>query len=435
MNKKEEFNASKMNYGPRGWLLVIYGLAISFFATCTADSLKQLALLDICTARGWDYYDITSIAALFGWINLIAYRAIGKVLQKYSVRKVGMIILPIFAITVATILHMQSQIAFIGIYYLFTAAMGMVTQLVIPTYINNWFPRKKGVIIGITTAGFPAGACAGIALYYFLERTIGAQAVYFFYAGVFIVITILAAIFLPDYPEECGGYPDNDPSVSREEANKILAAGKVEVDNSFWTTKRLLTTPQFWMVLIACGLTALCNNSFTSCLVPRMLAAGYDRGAAVGFVSIAMICGAVGSFVIGFVDSKIGPRNTLTVMGGLALTACILNIIPGTFTAVAAMVFIGCIMGGAANMLMSTTTSMWGRYTFRSVYGLILPINELFGSLGKLLTARAAKSALGFNLAYGLAAVFAIIVIVVSRMIKLDSIKKIEVENGVDILH
>jgi len=84
---------------------------------------------------------------------------------------------------------------------------------------------------------------------------------------------------------------------------------------------------------------------------------------------------------------------------------------------------------------MSTTTSMWGRYTFRSVYGLILPINELFGSLGKLLTARAAKSALGFNLAYGLAAVFAIIVIVVSRMIKLDSIKKIEVENGVDILH
>ena len=84
---------------------------------------------------------------------------------------------------------------------------------------------------------------------------------------------------------------------------------------------------------------------------------------------------------------------------------------------------------------MSTTTSMWGRYTFRSVFGLILPINELFGTLGNLLTARSAKTVYGFTLAYILAACFAVVVIIISRIIKLDSIKKIEEANGVEILH
>ncbi len=191
--------------------------------------------------------------------------------------------------------------------------------------------------------------------------------------------------------------PDNDYIVTREEANKNLGRRSRWKSTTQLDHQETLTTPQSDGIDCV-RLTALCNNSFTPAWCPACCPPAMTESRLLVCVHRHDLRRRV-SFVISFVDSRL-TANTLTVKGFLPSPPDPDHHSRNIY-AVAAMVFIGCIMGGAATCRCLPPPPC-GCYTFRSVLRLDSSYNELFGSLGKLLTARAAKSAQGFNLAFGL---------------------------------
>ena len=99
--------------------------------------------------------------------------------------------------------------------------------------IGNWFPRRKGTVMGIVTIAFPlvTGICLGLFMGQFymklgmgaslLEATVTAFAPYWILALLGIII---CALFLKDFPEQVGAYRDNDKSFTPEMAQQMMLA-------------------------------------------------------------------------------------------------------------------------------------------------------------------------------------------------------------------
>lgn len=91
--------------------------------------------------------------------------------------------------------------------------------------VSNWFPRKKGIAMGWVTIGFPLSAAVTSQVMGNIVTKGGLPEVYTIYAVASFVLCVLVAIFVRDYPEQAGAYPDNNHKFDSEAAKKELAEG------------------------------------------------------------------------------------------------------------------------------------------------------------------------------------------------------------------
>ena len=103
-----------------------------------------------------------------------------------------------------------------------------------PVMIARWFPKRKGIIMGIVTMGIPL--CSGIAtmMYQTGYKAMGSLGGFLPFIIVFAVALIILVCFLADTPAEKGFVPDNGTLVEGEEEKGINK-------ESIWTTKKLLS--------------------------------------------------------------------------------------------------------------------------------------------------------------------------------------------------
>ena len=421
---------SRSNFGVRGWIFVIYSFLTLFFTTATGDSISNLALPALCEKYGWVYENMVSWKSVFGWMNVIVMAALGQVMKKFSPKIGATCMAAIYTICVFLIPNTSTKALFIILYGIMCIGALVWGEQLNGIITSNWFPRKKGLVIGWTTAGFPLGSGLGVMLYNIISQ--GGQhmnRVFYVYGGVLVLLTLTVAFVLTSFPEECGCFPDNDRSMTREQADAILAEGLEASKNSIWTSKKMLSTKWTWLIGISNGF-ALFFAGTMSVMIPRLMAAGYSMQQAIPMMTITAILGGVGSYIMGVIDTKIGPKRTIMLMHILAICAGLLGMIPGKGIHIyICMVFSGMVLGASANMLLSLISTMWGRYSFVNAYAILLPINQFIGSCGTITIAQIAAR-YSYNGAYAAVSVVALIGLLLIIPVKEDAIKKIEQAEG-----
>jgi len=430
--KTEEFSMTKSNFGTRGWIFVIYSFLVMVMTTFVGNSNSNLLLPSLCERYGWNYANMLFARTVFSWFTIVMFFFFGSVLRKFSPKK-GAVICGILY-TLATFFLPRSSL--MAVYLICMFVLGVFGSMWYNQFnaiiTSNWFPRKKGLVIGWTTMGLPLGAGLGTKIYYMLMPHIGPNGVYTLYSGIIFVTMLLCVIFVTDYPEQCGCFPDNDKSMTTEMAQKIMEEGIRLSEQSIWTNKRLVRTKEVWLLGIALGFQMMFTGGFMGVMVPRMMALGYDAGTAVNFMLFAAIMGAVGSYAVGIVDSKTNPKVAMIVVNLSCIASCILNIIPNRLCVIISLVLLGLVLGGAANCLMSAITTMWGRYSFRRAHTIILMINQIIGTAGSPVVAKIAEK-FSWTGSYLFVGTLALIGLFLIFPIKLDSIKNYEIAEGVDL--
>ena len=59
--------------------------------------------------------------------------------------------------------------------------------------------------------------------------------------GVPALLAVLCAVFVRDYPEQAGAFPDNDRSFDKAQAEQELKAGLEYMKTSPWTPGKMLS--------------------------------------------------------------------------------------------------------------------------------------------------------------------------------------------------
>ena len=365
--------AAKKGYG-LGWALIVYALVCYFSSSAVASSMNIAAGI-LQQNHGWNAALLTSMISLCSVANILAGFVFGRLAVKRSAKKLSIIALLAY---IATLLLLGSAKSF-AVFSLFMILAGGLSNGVgyqlAPVLIARWFPRRKGVIMGIVTIGIPL--CSGFAtmIYsagYSLAGEFGGFAIYIPFALVSLLILLF---FLSDDPRDKGFAPDNG-TFSGEKEETPAAGGK-----TFWTTQKLLSTPQVWVHGVTLGVQLLFAGGLMVQLYPRLLEIGFDGDTAQLMMLASGLLAVPCSYLCGVLDSRIGARKAACSSYVCGILAMALNLTGNTVCVWLSLVCIGMVVGGAANWPASLCIEEFGG-SFAEGYGILQPMIQVVGAAG-----------------------------------------------------
>jgi MFS family permease len=382
MSKEKEFSLTNNDFGVKGWCLIIFSFFnIAVNASLVNDSLN-VVLSVFAETRQWDINLLYGFASIASWIGVVGAIFWGFLSGKITARVAWGISL--FATAVGCVFwgfvpNTAAYFICLAIVSFSAMAFGYIANL---NVIGNWFPRKKGIAMGLVTIGFEISVIGTVPMTGKLLGIGGLPGVYIFYACVTFVLGLICLIFVRDYPEQAGAFPDNDKSFDKETAAKAFREGIEYMKTSPWKVGKLLRTKQTWQLAIALGILELFSIGIMTNFVPRCLQAGLEMGTILQMLFVSGMIAIPGSYGCGQLDARIGPKKAIIVTLIIGCIAVVLNLTAILPLMYISLVFLGIELGGAANYLVSICTTIWGRYDFPLAYKVVKPMVAIGGGLG-----------------------------------------------------
>ena len=369
-----------LNFGVRGWLVVIYCF-ISFVIGGAFLGVWQITITANAQQLGWNATALFSLTNVAGVIMCLIEMGISALIakSKVNISRLGIIMFAIYAVACIVMrLNMTNVVIFnlmFIICYITTNGQSMMINGVL---VGNWFPRRRGMVIGITTMGVPLGSAFGNGLYMVLAGAVGPQNVYLIYAMAGFVVCAIGVLFIRDWPEQVGAYPDNDRTLDRDALLQEFKKMKELEAKNPWNLKRIMSTPSVWLIVLLGFVTFNSNGIYMMQSMNRLVMFGpLEMPQAMTLMTVASIVAIFGSPLCGVIDSKLGTKASAIFMCILALVCTALQI-PGTYTSILiGMILFGIVMGGASNVVVSLASDAFPRDSSARAFSIIQPVMHL----------------------------------------------------------
>ena len=308
-------------------------------------------------AQGWSIADIQIAFAIFiateTWLTPIA----GWVVDNLGPRRGPPITISFGAVTVAAAWVLNAYAHSLGMLYLGAAISGTGAGAIYATCVGNavkWFPDRRGLAVGITAAGFGAGAALTvIPIRMVIDGAGYASAFLWFGLAQGAVLLLIAPIMRAPLSGEL------PPTV----------APRVQQTTRNFSPTEVLRSPAFWLLYVMFVLVSASGLMATAQIAP--IAKDYGMNSTTLFLgasvlSVALVVdnvmnGAARPF-FGWVSDQIGREITMAI--AFTLGACSYALLayvgtsPWAFVVAAALIFF--TWGEIFSLFPSTCTDLFG---------------------------------------------------------------------------
>ena len=381
-NKKNvDLNKVSYNFGTKGWTVIGFEIVMLFFMTgITVDGLNTIVPM-MAAFHGWNQDVLLSISTPASIIALFACVLWAAFIEKAGLKKTTIITMVLAGI---------SMIAYGNAVNI---AMYAVALVCIVTFINafacncgfaicaNWFPTKKGIVMGITTIGMNLASALINWILTGLSGRFQISGALSILGIAIIVLAVLIGLLVKGTPEEAGCYPDNDPEIAaiiKAEEEGVKEMEKVSYAGT-------LKNKYVWIFGLGAGCFGLATVGIMSQLVGYFMAArGYELTGALSMLTIAAVIGMIGSWAWGIVDQKLGTQKACLLFG--------------------IWYFVG-----NGNFLPSLAAQAFGRKDFNVSYACMNMINGIIRSCSFFVLAVLRSMTSGYTVPYMVFAVIAVI--------------------------
>lgn len=252
--------------------------------------------------------------------------------------------------------------------YVGAALGGIGAGAVYATCVGNavkWFPDRRGLAVGVTAAGFGAGAALTVIPIKLMIANAGYASAFFWFGLAQGVILLLVAPALR--APLAGEMPQTAPP-------------KVQQSAVSFTPGQVLAQPVFWVLYVMFVLVSASGLMATAQIAPIAKDLGFNNSAvlfgasalAVALVIDNVANGAARPF-FGWISDHIGREPTMTIAFGLGGAAFLLLAYAGhsawTFVICAALIFF--TWGEIFSLFPSTCTDLFGT-TFATTNAMLL---------------------------------------------------------------
>ena len=394
------------NFGARGWSVVGFQVVWLFFMTgMTVDGLN-IIVPGIAAYRGWNPDTVLSLSTPASIIALVLCILWGGFITKFGTKRT--MIVTMVAAGLATIFYGNAPTI-----PLYAIALVLMITLICAFSLNvgmaictNWFPTKKGVIMGLATIGMNLASALINQILNPLSMHFGIAMAISIMGCAILFVALLTAIFVKEKPEDAGCYPDNDPAVA-ELIHQEEERTKNETPIGY---KEALKNKYVWIFGIAYGFFGMATVGIMSQLVGFFMATkGWELQTAINTVTIAAIIGIFGSVMWGTIDQKIGTKKTSTIFGIWYCIGILLLLAPNTFVMWIGIVMLGAGIGGNGNFPPSMTALVFGRKDFPTTYACLNTIVGIVRSCSFVILAILRGITSGYTVPYVFFAAVALI--------------------------
>lgn len=382
MEKKKK--GGMLSFGGAGWFEIIYMLLMFwFYVGMVNDGSNNIAgnIAEHILGSADQAGTISQCNSIAGIIGVLLFLVVGVINRKVGPRIVSGVNCIIAGVAFIGLLNAPNVVFYTIMMTIVVGTIMSAGYLCGGVLVANWFPKKKGVVMGITTMGHNLATAAYVPLILFLVAKLGVTHACYPISIACIILGIVGLIFCRDTPFERNMYPDNVDKETYEKYYDTNDDDEEDKDGG-WTTGKLLKTGQLWMCAITTGIFQICSVGTMSQMINRTTNGfGFSVTQAATIMSVCAVVGVIGSFLIGVMDQKIGTKRAMIIFGcwyACALLCNFTNTMVGFWISI---VMIGIGIGGSANFTTSLPTSVFGRQGYEKVNSVLFPIQGIITAL------------------------------------------------------
>jgi MFS transporter, OFA family, oxalate/formate antiporter len=365
------------------WLLLVIGI-VCMVMIANLQYGWTLFVHPMNKAHGWAIADIQVAFSIFVALETWLTPLEGWIADQIGPRNGPRLVIAVGGILVAAAWIINSAAHSLTMLYIGAALSGTGAGAVYTTCVGNavkWFPDRRGLAVGLTAAGFGAGAALTVIPIRAVIAADGYAAAFFWFgliqgAVVFILAWLLRA-----------PYPGETPSA---------APPKVIQTSESFAPQAMLVTPVFWVLYVMFLLVAASGLMATAQIA--LIARDFHVANIVLFaggttLTIALLVDNVANGgarpLFGWISDHIGREYTMAIAFGLGGVAYwllgALGTAPWAFVLFAGLIFL--TWGEIFSLFPSTCTDSFGPkyattnlsllYTAKGVAAFLVPLANL----------------------------------------------------------
>ena len=336
--------------------------AVAFLSTGVSVGITGYAfgafIEPLETEFGWTRTEI-NVAVALSFVSGLVAPIVGRLMDRYGARPV----------MVASLLLMSAGFLLRGVtaelwqFYLFSAivSVGMPGATILPAgrLVGIWFPRKRGRMMGLVTAGNNFGGLTIVPLATAIIALAGWR--WGFASLGFISLFLAVVVFLV--------VRENPPDSGQEGGQGTATRGG---QLSGVTSREAFRSPSFYLITVGITFGAFTYSVILTQLIPHLENEGFNRGAAAGALTMMAAFGLVGKIIFGFVSESITARLSFVVSLSIQAAGLLLFIVAGGSGMVwAAVIVFGFGFGGMGALIPLTIAEAFGLRAFGSIMGMV----------------------------------------------------------------
>lgn len=418
-----------IGFGFRGWMLIIYqALAMLAFVVFTNWPLNALADMYGGSQTVSMIYTVSMILGII--LQLILSRYIGKI---KNVKRLSIILGAVsmaFALAIMLI-PPTMQVLWLICYFLVCLGTNFWFSFMVGILVGQWFPRRKGTVMGIATFAFPIGN-ALLSVFTGIVFGSGVPQVFTGFLPFFIICVLgllVGAIFVKDYPEQCGCFRDNDKSITPEVAKAMMEQEIKAKETTVWTLGRTLKSRDFWFITLPMGFLLLSAVGMMTQTVSIIGAYGFGpTSKEFGMIMLGIaVLACFGSWLLGVLDTKLGTKKAILISVIIMTVGGVAGVIPNSFAGtIVALACLAIFMGASSNFTVSGAAQYWRREDFASVFGRVNPIANILQASGPVIIAALIAARKTSELAFGAVGIFGVISIILICLFQPKHVKEVD---------
>ncbi|MCI8993352.1 MAG: MFS transporter [Eubacterium sp.] len=392
-------------FGPKQIGMIIFTGVLMLLSSCFVGGQTNTVLPALSEVRGWDNNLLNVVSGLASLLDGIGIIIFARLARKNTKKMTG-IALIIMAVCLVLFGMVQNLALFFVLMFIMGACSGCFSSTCSMVLTSNWWPTKKGVVLGFSTMGVILMQVVYAPVMPKAYAAIGIANTQIVLAVLTIIVAIISFTLVKDTPEEAGTTPDGMEGLELEETTKLIE----ELHNykSPFTLGKLAKDPSSWTMALGTGLPLMVAMTYIASTIPALLSYGYEFPFASFVFAIGGIAALAGSFIFGVIDQKIGTKKATLIY--------IIIMFIAVFAAMNMSKSIACVWisaivlmaanGSARNLIPSFVGTRYGRWDYPAAYSLIGTIAMLGGGLGIMVT--------GFFTSYTHMYIFDIVILVIA---------------------
>lgn len=342
--KKNSENLTK--FGSAGWGTIIYCAAMFWFYVGMVNDGSNITAPAFAEKAGIEYSTVLSMGTVAGLVGFLFFIVYGQINRKIGPRKTSAICMILSGLAYVGIGMANTLIGYAICLCVVTGSSMSGGYIAGGTLVAQWFPKKKGIVMGYTTMGHNLASAFYVPMISALVGVLGLQIGVIIPSALVMILGIIGLLLMRDTPQERGIYPDN---ASEHQYKEEYFTEEVD-DDGGWTTKILLKTKEFWLAAVTTGLYQLVTVGIMTQLVVRNIQLGFTEVQAISLMTILACIGVAGSWGFGVIDQKYGTKKSMIVFGVWYVVALIANVTEVSVGIYLSVFMIGMAIGGSANL-------------------------------------------------------------------------------------
>jgi MFS family permease len=363
-----------------GWLVVAVAGIVTFAEVTFFQPVLAVFIVPLGEEFGWSRATVAGAMGLGSILGGFTSPVVGPILDRWG----GRWVMALTSLVMSGCFFILAGVNSVVLFYLFfiigraatVGAMSLATSVT----VSNWFIRNRGPAIAVMHLGTRIGqgvvpALAALFIAFYSWR------VAFLAMGVMILVlaTVPSLLLIRRRPEDVGLDPDGIATEKRDQSRH----DDVE---SEWTAHDAVRTRTFWLLIAATSTSFMAGAAVQLHLIPYIQDLGFSIALAVSVQSLLSVIGAPGGVLGGFVQQRLGTRNTFVLaLAGHAVGMVMLLFVHNLAIAFAFAAVYGIFHGMSLTMHSMIFATYFGRQSLGTIRGIASPIQMGLNALGPVL--------------------------------------------------